>query len=38
MNCSDIGGGLLLVPQLTPAAAPADGWRLFSYFVAQAAN
>jgi hypothetical protein len=34
MNCSDIGGGLLLVPQFTPA----DGWRLFSYFVAQAAN
>ena len=27
MNRSDIG--LLLVPQFTPAAAPADGWRLF---------
>jgi D-tyrosyl-tRNA(Tyr) deacylase len=47
---TDIGGGLLLVPQFTlaadtksgtrpsftPAAAPADGLRLFTYFVEQA--
>jgi D-tyrosyl-tRNA(Tyr) deacylase len=49
-SVTDIGGGLLLVPQFTlaadtksgtrpsftPAAAPADGLRLFSHFVAQA--
>ncbi len=52
MNCSvsDIGGGLLLVPQFTlaadtrkgmrpsftPAAAPAEGERLFNYLLGQA--
>jgi D-tyrosyl-tRNA(Tyr) deacylase len=49
-SVTDIGGGLLLVPQFTlaadtksgtrpsftPAAAPADGLRLFTYFVEQA--
>ncbi|MCG2585431.1 D-aminoacyl-tRNA deacylase [Massilia sp. TS11] len=49
-SLSDIGGGLLLVPQFTlaadtrsgtrpsftPAAAPADGLRLFEHVVAQA--
>ncbi len=49
-SLTDIGGGLLLVPQFTlaadtnsgtrpsftPAAAPADGLRLFEYVVGQA--
>jgi len=49
-SVTDVGGGLLLIPQFTlaadtrsgtrpsftPAAAPADGLRLFEHFVAQA--
>lgn len=49
-SVTDVGGGLLLVPQFTlaadtksgtrpsftPAAAPADGQRLFEHFVRQA--